>query len=371
MTRRRLRRRGIGAGLLGLALASVLIAPAWFILIERTGGPRAAAPEVLPLPAPRPAPPPPTSQPEPRLPTLAVPAAPASGPGAVRGRARDPQGRPGVGLRVWARPLRPGGDAGVEAGQEAICDEEGRFQLRLAPGAWLLACEGTAQDQLCRVPPGSTQEVELLAPAGGAVAWLRLIGPDGASPALPAALAQARWGQAALEGRGQLAGQGVRLGLLPPGAATLAVRVWPGDPRWLPWEGELRAAPLMEVGLLPAPRLFLRLRLAADQERVDLVVHDAATGELLAQRPGLGAPGGEDQAEDEALWVGTGVTRALEPGGAREVRLALGLPAGAARLRLVATTHRPLRHGEPTSEARRTREATLAATEPDALLDLR
>jgi hypothetical protein len=356
-----------------VALAGALVTPAWFILIEesRRTPPAPAAPReplqalVAPL---TPATPP---QP-PRAAAASPPPRPDDGPMPVRGRVLDlASGLPLDGLSVAARRAEARAERGLQPGERAVSGEDGRFELSLPPGAWLVACEGGAQEELVKVLPGSGAELQLLALRPPLGPLLRLLDPQGQPLALPAVLVSVVGADGArVEARARKADEaGVRLPPLPAGPSEL--RVWPGDPRWLPWRGPLPAAPL-EVRLRPAPGLPLRLRLADDHQRADVQVFDAASDAVLAQRIGVGPPDATTAGDERALlWTGPGLATAL-PDGGREVRVVVGLSAEAAGpLRVVVTAHRPLRHGQHASQALSRVERRLPAGEEEALLDLR
>ena len=394
---RRLPRRGVGLAVLGVGLAVVLVLPAWFVLMEEARGPArppptaSAAPTFLAEHAPSAGP---EGPPEPvfrSLPAL-TPTVDADTPALVQGRVIDATGQPLGAIQVQAHPLDELPQRGLAQG--AVSDANGRFQLTLAPGAWLVSCEGGVREELCRVLPGSSgRELELLAQAPPPRVALRVTDPQGRLLDLPALLARLtgpghqdgasnpdnRGGApgpsaAKSEGRGQIPEEGGVLLRALPGATDLAV--WPGDPRWLPWRGPVPSP--LEVRLRRAPGLELQLRLDPDQERVDLQAFDAATGAVLAQRIGLGLPAPPDADEEQLLWTGPGQPSPLPARGqrdtGREIRLVLGLPQDAPRtLRLVAIAHLPLRHGQPPSSARHTVELTVTrdANAPPPALDLR
>lgn len=370
MSARRLPRRGVGVALLAVALGGALVAPAWFVLIEHTGGPGAQAAPGRSAGEPLPRAAPPVAPPRASLPQAARPPVAPDEPGLVEGRVLDQQGLlPQVGVDVTARPARHEGLPGVLAGERATSDPEGRFQLCLRPGAWWVGVAG--REQLCQVVPGSTQALELLVPVPAPALHVQLLGPDGASLSLPAALVEARQGPLRASGRGQARdGPGVRVPGPSVTAGPLLVRVWPGDPRWEPWEGELAGPGPLRVRLAPASGFVLRLGLAADQERADVLLRDLG-GQLLAQRAGVGLADDEaGEADEDALWTGAGQVTPL-PAGGREVRLAVGLPAGVTRVRVEATAHRLRRAGESAALARSRAEAVFSRAETDPVLDLR
>lgn len=357
---RRLSRHGVGLAVLAVVLAGLLVLPAWFVLIEETRpvvGHPPSGPVTPPAAEPAPTVAPaadPAAGPHP-VPLLA-PAPDRDTPALVSGRVRDPQGQALSALPVRARPVDAAGpDWGQTAGQSAVSDALGGFQLTLRPGAWLIGCEGSLQEVRCLLLPGEEREVELLADTPPPRVALRVEDPHGELLELPALLARLSAAERRSEAHGQRPAEGGALLRALPGARQL--EVWPGDPRWLPWRGPVPDP--LRVTLRAAPGQALRLRLAADQTRADLVCYDATRGTVVTQRMGLGLPAPAEEDPQRTLWSGAGLCEPT-PDGGREVRLVLGLSeeTGPA-LRLVITALRPLYQGQSATSAQRTVEVTL------------